>query len=225
MATRLQREGVQVVYGVVGKKAPAKMTLIVRRESGRIARYANIATGNYHTRTARRYTDLSLLTANEKITQDVQDVFNQVSGRGKVSTLQQCLYSPFTLHDAVVRMIGEQAQLASDGQPSGIRARMNSLNEVKIIAALYKASQAGVPITLVVRGICTLKPGVEGLSENISVYSVVGRFLEHPRVMAFGPKGQEKVFISSADWMPRNMFSRVELAVPVLDPELRERVG
>jgi polyphosphate kinase len=224
LATRLQQEGVQVVYGVVGKKAHAKMTLIVRREAGRIVRYVNISTGNYHTRTARRYTDLSLLTSNKKITQDVQDIFNQISGLGKVSKLRQCLYSPFTLHKGVLRLIAEQRDLAASGKPAGIRARMNSLSEVKIIEALYEASQAGVPIRLIVRGICTLRPGIRGVSENITVSSVVGRFLEHSRVMAFGPVGQEQVYISSADWMPRNMFNRVEIAVPVLDEKLRDRV-
>ncbi|OED38684.1 RNA degradosome polyphosphate kinase [Chromatiales bacterium (ex Bugula neritina AB1)] len=224
LARRLQREGVQVVYGVVGIKAHAKMTLIVRREQDRLIRYANVATGNYHTRTARVYTDISLLTADENITVDVQNVFNQLSGLGKVPKMQSCLHSPFNLHKKLMHMIEEQTALAAAGKPCGIKARMNSLSEAKLVRALYRASQAGVQVQLLVRGICILKPGIEGLSENISVCSVVGRFLEHSRVFAFGPEGKEKVYISSADWMPRNMFNRVELAVPVVEPKLRSRV-
>ncbi len=224
LARRLQREGVQVVYGVVGIKAHAKMTLIVRREDDRLIRYANVSTGNYHTRTARVYTDISLLTIDEGITHDVQNVFNQLSGLGKVPQMQACLHSPFTLHKTLMRLIEEQADLASAGKPSGIKARMNSLSEAKLVRALYRASQAGVKVQLVVRGICILKPGIKGVSDNISVCSVVGRFLEHSRVFAFGADGKEQVYLSSADWMPRNMFHRVELAVPVIDAKLRARV-
>jgi polyphosphate kinase len=224
LANRLQREGVQVVYGVVGIKAHAKMILIVRREEGRLRRYAQVSTGNYHTRISRLYTDVSLLTINEEITADIQGLFNQISGLGRVSEMQCCLYSPFTLHASLIELIEEQAKLAKAGKPCGIKARMNSLSEARIVRALYSASQAGVPIQLLVRGICILRPGLSGLSENISVVSVVGRFLEHSRVFAFGADGKEKVFLSSADMMPRNMFHRVELAVPVLAPALRRRI-
>lgn len=224
LANRLQREGVQVVYGVVGIKAHAKMILIVRREDGRLRRYAQVSTGNYHTRISRLYTDVSLLTINEEITADVQGLFNQISGLGRVSDMQRCLYSPFTLHNSLLDLIEHQMARAKAGKPCGIKARMNSLSEARIVRALYSASQAGVRIQLLVRGICILRPGIEGLSENISVCSVVGRFLEHSRVFAFGADGEEKVYLSSADMMPRNMFHRVELAVPVLDPALRRRI-
>jgi len=224
LATKLQEEGVQVVYGVVGKKAHAKMTLIVRREEHGLVRYVNVATGNYHTRTSRAYTDISLLSANPLLTQDVQNVFNQLSGLGKMPKMKLALHAPFTLHKQMMKLVKAQTTLALEGKPSGIKARMNSLSEPQLVQALYEASQAGVRVQLVVRGICTLRPGIAGVSENITVCSVVGRFLEHSRVFAFGPPGSEEVYISSADWMPRNMFHRVELAVPVLDNKIRARV-
>jgi len=224
LANRLQHAGVQVVYGVVGIKTHAKLILIVRREGDQLKRYAHIATGNYHTGTARTYTDLNLLTCNKAITLDVQKVFNQLTGLGKVANMKELLHAPFTMHRKVVSQIRKQTRRAKEGAPACIKARMNSLNEPQIIHALYEASHAGVKILLLVRGICSLRPGVPGLSDNIRVFSVLGRFLEHSRVYAFGPKDEETVYLSSADWMPRNMFHRVEIAVPVLDPELRARV-
>lgn len=224
LANRLQHAGVQVVYGVVGIKTHAKLVLIVRREGEQLARYAHIATGNYHTGTARSYTDLNLLTSDKAITLDVQKVFNQLTGLGKVANMKALLHAPFTMHRKVVSQIRKQTRCAKEGKPAVIKARMNSLNEPQIIQALYEASRAGVKIRLLVRGICALRPGVEGLSENIRVFSVLGRFLEHSRVYMFGAEGEETVYLSSADWMPRNMFHRVEIAVPVLDKELRQRV-
>ena len=224
LATRLQRAGVQVVYGVVGYKTHAKMILIVRREKGVLARYAHIATGNYHTGTACAYTDISLLTHDKSITSDVQKIFNQLTGLGKMAKMKKMLHAPFTMRESIVGLINQQAALAEAGKPATIKARMNALNEPVIIQALYRASNAGVDIKLLVRGICALRPGVKGVSENIQVFSVVGRFLEHSRIYAFGPSGEEQVFLSSADWMPRNMLHRVEVAVPVLDEQLRQRV-
>ena len=224
LANRLQHAGVQVVYGVVGIKTHAKLILIVRREGDHLARYAHIATGNYHTGAARSYTDLNLLTSNKAITLDVQKVFNQLTGLGKVANMKALLHAPFTMHRKVLSQIRKQTRRARDGMPASIKARMNSLNEPQIIQALYEASHAGVKIRLLVRGICSLRPGVPGLSENIRVFSVLGRFLEHSRVFAFGQGSEETVYLSSADWMPRNMFHRVEIAVPVLDESLRERV-
>lgn len=224
LANRLQHAGVQVVYGVVGIKTHAKLILIVRREGGKLARYAHIATGNYHMGTARSYTDLNLLTADKAITLDVQKVFNQLTGLGKVANMKALLHAPFTMHRKVVSQIRKQTRRAKEGLPAVIKARMNSLNEPQIIQALYEASRAGVKVRLLVRGICSLRPGVKGLSDNIKVYSVLGRFLEHSRVYAFGPEGEETVYLSSADWMPRNMFHRVEIAVPMLDKSLRQRV-
>ena len=224
LANRLQHAGVQVVYGVVGIKTHAKLILIVRREGDHLARYTHIATGNYHTGAARSYTDLNLLTSNKAITLDVQKVFNQLTGLGKVANMKALLHAPFTMHRKVLSQIRKQTRRAKDGMPASIKARMNSLNEPQIIQALYEASHAGVKIRLLVRGICSLRPGVPGLSENIRVFSVLGRFLEHSRVYAFGQGSEETVYLSSADWMPRNMFHRVEIAVPVLDESLRERV-
>ena len=198
--------------------------LIIRREKGKMMRYAHIGTGNYHEGNSALYTDLNLLTQNKQITGDVQKIFNQLTGLGKVANVKMILHSPFNMHRKVVKLIQKQTEKAKQGKPALIRARMNALNEPQIIQALYQASNAGVKVRLLVRGICALRPGVAGVSENIRVVSVIGRFLEHSRVYAFGVEGEEEVFISSADWMPRNMFHRVEVAVPVLDDKLRARV-
>ncbi len=224
LASRLQRAGVQVVFGVVGFKSHAKMILVIRREKGKMMRYAHIGTGNYHEGNSELYTDLNLLTHNKRITGDLQKIFNQLSGLGKVANVKMALHSPFNMHRKVVKLIQKQTEKAKLGKPALIRARMNSLNEPEIIQALYQASVAGAQVRLLVRGICALRPGVTGISENIRVVSVVGRFLEHSRVYAFGIEGEEEVYISSADWMPRNMFHRVEVAVPILDNKLRARV-
>ena len=227
-ASRLEEAGAHVVYGVVGHKTHAKMALVVRREDGPqgsvLRRYAHLSTGNYHPRTARQYTDFGLLTSREEICADVNEVFKQLTGLGKSSRMKTLWLSPFTLHKRVVLAVRNEARLAKEGKPARIMAKMNALLEPELIEELYAASQAGVQIDLLVRGVCALRPGVQGLSENIRVRSVVGRFLEHTRLFYFGNEGAEDVYLSSADWMDRNFFRRIELAFPVLDPALKQRV-
>ena len=224
-ATKLEQVGAHVVYGVVGYKVHAKALLIVRREEGMLRRYAHLGTGNYHPRTARMYTDFGLLTANEEVTHDVAEVFKQLTGLGKARTLKQLWQAPFTLHANVVATILAEAEIArGNGGKGRIVAKMNSLLEPEVINALYEASQAGVEIDLIVRGVCALRPGVPGLSENIRVRSIIGRFLEHHRIFYFQAGGNELVYLSSADWMERNFFKRIELAFPILDPKLKKRV-
>jgi polyphosphate kinase len=222
LATRLQEAGVHVVYGVVGYKTHAKMLLVVRRESDGIRRYCHLGTGNYHHKTARAYTDYGLLTTNEAIGLDVHEIFLQLTSLTRTPKLRQLLQSPFTMHETVLQMIGAQARLASEGGAGRIVARMNALTEPQVIEALYDASRAGVQIDLVVRGPCALRPGVAGASETIRVRSIVGRFLEHPRVWCFGEGPDARLYCSSADWMERNLFRRVEVAFPILDPALHE---
>lgn len=223
-ATKLEEVGAHVVYGVVGYKVHAKAVLIVRREDGELRRYAHLGTGNYHPRTARLYTDFGLLTCNEDVTNDVSEVFKQLTGLGKARTLKYLWQAPFTLQANVVTAIRAEAEIARSGKKARIVAKMNSLLEPETINALYEASQAGVTIDLIVRGVCALRPGVPGLSDNIRVRSVIGRFLEHHRVFYFHAGGREDVYLSSADWMERNFFRRIELAFPVLDPKLKKRV-
>ena len=223
-AARLEEVGAHVVYGVVGHKTHAKMLLILRREQGRIRRYGHLGTGNYHQRTTRLYTDFGLMTANETICEDMDKVFAQLTGLGARRQLKCLFQSPFSLHDSMMALIAGETAAAKAGQKARIMAKMNSLLEPKIIEALYEASQAGVKIDLVVRGVCALRSGVPGLSENIRVRSVIGRFLEHARVFYFYAGGDEQVYLSSADWMDRNFFRRVEVAFPVLDAALKRRV-
>ncbi len=223
-ATRLEEVGAHVVYGVVGYKVHAKAVLIVRREEGGLKHYAHLGTGNYHPRTARLYTDFGLMTANEELTHDVSEVFKQLTGLGKARTLRHLWQAPFTLQKNVVAAIQAEAETARAGGKARIVAKMNSLLEPEVINALYEASQAGVEIDLIVRGVCALRPGVAGLSENIRVRSIIGRFLEHHRIFYFHAGGEEKVYLSSADWMERNFFRRIELAFPILDPKLKKRV-
>jgi polyphosphate kinase len=223
-AARLEAVGAHVVYGVVGHKTHAKALLVVRREEGRLRRYAHLGTGNYHPRTARLYTDFGLFTANEEITADIADVFVHLTSLGKAGKLRHLWQAPFTLHKNVIEAIGRETRAAKAGRPAKIIAKMNALLEPKVIEALYAASQAGVEIDLIVRGVCALRPGIRGLSENIRVRSIVGRFLEHSRVFYFHADGTPEVYLASADWMERNFFRRVELAFPVLDPKLRQRV-
>ncbi len=223
-ATKLEEVGAHVVYGVVGYKTHAKALLIVRREDGRLKRYAHLGTGNYHPRTARMYSDFGLMTANEEITHDVSEVFKQLTGLGKARTLKPLWQAPFTLQPNVVAAIQAEAETARNGGKGRIVAKMNSLVEREVINALYEASQAGVEIDLIVRGVCMLRPGVPGLSDKIRVRSIIGRFLEHHRVMYFYAGGKENVYLSSADWMDRNFFKRIELAFPILDPKLKKRV-
>ena len=223
-AQRLEEVGAHVVYGVVGHKTHAKMLMVVRREEDRLRRYVHLATGNYHPRTARLYTDFGLFTANEEFGVDVSDVFTQLTGLGRAIRLKHLWQAPFTLHKQIVRAIQNEAQQAQNGGKGRIIAKMNALLEPEVIAALYEASKAGVETELIVRGVCALRPGVPGVSENIRVRSVVGRFLEHSRVFYFYNGGKEDVYLSSADWMDRNFFRRVEICFPVLDPELKKRV-
>ncbi|MBV8030155.1 MAG: polyphosphate kinase 1 [Betaproteobacteria bacterium] len=227
-AARLEEAGAHVVYGVVGHKTHAKMSLIVRREENEqgkvLKRYVHLSTGNYHPRTARLYTDFGLMTSNEEMCADVNEVFKQLTGLGRASKMKYLWQSPFTLHKRVVTAIRNEARLASEGKPARIIAKMNALLEPQIIEELYAASGAGVKIELVVRGVCALKPGIEGVSQNIRVRSIIGRFLEHSRVFFFQNEGAEDVYLASADWMDRNFFRRIELCFPVLDPALKRRV-
>jgi len=227
-ATKLEEVGAHVVYGVVGYKTHAKMLMIVRREeSGKgsfLRRYVHLGTGNYHPRTARMYTDFGLLTCNEEIGSDVNEVFKQLTGLGRAQTLHHLWQAPFTLQPNIVAGIREETKAARAGKRARIMAKMNSLLEPETIAALYEASQAGVRIELIVRGVCALRPGVKGLSDNIRVRSIIGRLLEHHRVFYFYAGGKENVYLSSADWMDRNFFRRIELAFPVLDRKLKRRV-
>ena len=224
LADRLQEAGVQVMYGVVGHKTHAKMMLIVRREGKTLRRYVHLGTGNYHAGTARLYTDIGLMTSNPEICADVHGLFQQLSGLAPAMKLKRLMVSPFTLHKGLLAKIEREARLARGGKRGHIIAKMNALNESGVIKALYDASQAGVKVELIVRGACCLRPGVPGLSENISVRSVVGRFLEHSRVYWFGNHDKPEIFCSSADWMERNLLRRVETCFPILDPELAARV-
>jgi polyphosphate kinase len=227
-AARLEEVGAHVVYGVVGHKTHAKMSLIVRREESegrkQLRRYAHLGTGNYHPSTARHYTDFGLLTANEEMCADVNEVFKQLTGLGRAGRMKHLWQSPFTLHKRIVGAIRAEAKRAAEGEEARIIAKMNALLEPQIIEELYAASAAGVKIDLIVRGVCALRPGIEELSANIRVRSVVGRFLEHSRVFYFRAGGAEDVYLSSADWMDRNFFRRIELCFPVLDPALKRRV-
>jgi polyphosphate kinase len=222
-AARLEEVGAHVVYGVVGHKTHAKMAMIVRREEGKLVRYAHLGTGNYHPRTARLYTDFDLLTCREQVCSDVNEVFQQLTGLGKATKLKHVWESPFTMHQRVLEAIDNETRHAKNGKPARIVAKMNALLERGTIEALYKASQAGVKVDLIVRGVCALRPGVKGLSENIRVRSIIGRFLEHTRIFMFR-NGEPRVWLSSADWMDRNFFRRIELCFPVLDPKLQRRV-
>src|SRR3954464_12879416 len=227
-AARLEEVGAHVVYGVVGHKTHAKMSLIVRREEGEhgkaLKRYVHLATGNYHPATARLYTDFGLFTANEELCADVAEVFQQPPGLGRAGRLKPVWQSPFTLPRRIVPAIKTETKNAAEGKPARVIAKMNALLEPQIVEELYLASSAGVKIDLVVRGVCALKPGIEGLSQNIRVRSIVGRFLEHSRVFYFQNDGAEDVYLASADWMSRNFFRRIELCFPVLDPALKRRV-
>ncbi|MDI1301695.1 MAG: polyphosphate kinase 1 [bacterium] len=224
VAAKLQEAGAIVVYGIVGYKTHAKMLLVVRREGRKLKRYVHMGTGNYHAVTARIYTDFSLLSAEEELCEDVHKVFQELTGMGKPAKLKKLLHAPFTLHSRLLEHIEHEISSAREGRPAQIIARMNSLAEKQLIQALYRASQAGVKIDLIVRGICCLRPGIPGVSDNIKVRSVVGRFLEHSRVFWFENSGNSVVYCSSADWMERNMFFRVETCFPITDPVLAKRV-
>lgn len=224
LANRLQEAGAHVVYGVVGYKTHAKMILVVRRESGHLRHYVHLGTGNYHARTARLYTDYGLLTSNPELGEDVHKLFLQLTSLGRSSKLAKILQSPFTLHTGMIERIERETVNARKGKPARIIAKMNAVVEQNVIRALYAASQAGVEIDLIIRGVCCLRPGVPGVSDNIRVRSIIGRFLEHTRVFYFLNSGKEEIFGSSADWMDRNLHSRVETCFPVEDKKLRERM-
>ncbi|MEA1989516.1 MAG: polyphosphate kinase 1 [Pseudomonadota bacterium] len=224
-ATRLQDAGVHVVYGVVGYKTHAKMILVVRREADRIRYYTHMGTGNYHHITTRFYSDFGLLTANPKIGKDASKIFQQLTSLGDTKNLDVLLQSPFTLQSGMIERIAREAEHAREGKSARIIAKMNGLEEKGIIDALYKASQAGVKIDLIVRGICSLRPGIPGLSENITVTSIIGRFLEHHRIYYFENDGAKpELFCSSADWMRRNLMARVETCFPILDEACFQQV-
>ncbi len=223
-ASRLEEAGAHVVFGVVGNKTHAKMCLVVRREKSGLRRYVHLSTGNYHPKTAKLYTDFGLFTAHPDLCADVHEIFQQLTGLGRANDLKCMWQSPFTLHRRVMESIAHEAENAKAGKPARIIAKMNSLVEHKVIEALYRASQAGVKIDLIIRGVCVLRPRVPGLSDNITVRSTIGRFLEHSRIFYFKNGGKDDVFLSSADWMDRNFFRRVELAFPVLDKALKRRV-
>ena len=224
LAQELTEAGVQVVFGLVGYKTHAKMMLIIRREGNQLKRYAHLGTGNYHPRTTRQYTDCGLLTCNPAITEDALLVFKQLTSMGHPHTLQQLIQAPFTLFDRFSELIKREIDHKKNGSKGRLIAKMNSLEEPGVIRALYRASQAGVEIDLIVRGVCCLRPGIPGISENIRVRSIVGRFLEHTRIFYFENAGEGEIFLSSADWMSRNLFNRVELAFPVLDRKLAQTI-
>ena len=223
-ARSLERAGVHVAYGVEGLKTHAKIALVVRREGSTMRRYVHIGTGNYNRMTSRVYTDLGLFTARAEFGHDASELFNFLTGFSKRTRYKRLTVAPFNLHEKVLALIERETEKAQQGKPASITAKMNSLVDPRVIRALYRASMAGVPVLLGVRGICCLRPGVPGVSDNIRVASVVGRFLEHSRAFAFGVGDEEEVFISSADWMPRNFFRRVELMTPILDAQAREKI-
>jgi polyphosphate kinase len=223
-ARRMEQAGVHVVYGIVGMKTHAKVTLVVRREDDGVKRYCHVGTGNYNPTTARVYTDLGLLTARTDIGEEVAETFNMITGYARVPPMEHLLVAPFTMRDRMLALIQREIEHKKAGKPAAIRAKMNNLADPQIILALYEASRAGVPVRLCVRGICILRPGVPGLSENITVKAIIDRFLEHSRVYCFENAGNPVVYISSADLMVRNLDRRVEVAVPIHDAELKKRV-
>ncbi len=224
LSNSLQEAGAHVMYGVVGYKTHAKMALIVRREPDGIRRYCHLGTGNYHPRTARTYTDYGLFTCDEDIGSDVHEIFLQLTSLTRMPKLRRLLQSPFHLHEAVQRLIERESEHARAGRPARIVAKLNALVDPQTIESLYRASRAGVRVELIVRGVCALRPGVPGVSENIRVRSIVGRFLEHSRVYCFENAGERELYLASADWMERNFFRRVEIAFPVLRTQPRERI-
>jgi len=224
LASRLQEAGAVVVYGVVGYKTHTKMILVARREADGFKHYVHLGTGNYHATNARLYTDYSFMSGDEALGKDVHKIFQQLTGMGKVLKIKKLFHAPFTLHDKLIAMIEREAKHAIDGKASGITIKVNAISEPKIIRALYSASQAGVPIKLIIRGICALRPGVPGISDNIEVRSIIGRFLEHTRVYWFHNEGKDDIYGASADWMSRNLIKRVETCFPIEDKKLVERV-
>jgi polyphosphate kinase len=223
-ARRLEEAGVHVVYGMVRYKVHSKMALVVRRDEDRIRRYLHLGTGNYNPSTAKLYTDLSLFTARPEFGEDATNLFNLLTGIGRFQGAQKLLIAPFTLHQRLLELVGREIRNASAKKPARIVAKMNGLVDRSVIDALYEASCAGVQIDLIVRGICCLRPGLPGVSENIRVRSLIGRFLEHSRVYYFENAGDPEVFVGSADWMPRNLYNRVEVVFPIDDPSIKSRL-
>ena len=219
-ARQLERSGVHVVYGVLGLKTHTKITLVVRREKEHLRGYCHVGTGNYNSKTSSLYTDLGILSCNEDLVNDLVDLFNYLTGFSKQQEFRQLLVAPVTLRRRMQELIQRETEHARAGRPAAIKAKMNALVDPAIIALLYEASQAGVQIDLVVRGMCSLRPGLEGISDTIRVSSVIGRFLEHSRLFWFANGGESELFLGSADWMPRNLDRRVEAVVQVLDPNL-----
>jgi polyphosphate kinase len=224
LSNRLQEAGAHVMYGVVGYKTHAKLALVVRREEGGIRRYCHIGTGNYHPRTARQYTDYGLFTCNDEVGQDVHELFLQLTSLTQTPKLNRLTQSPFGMHEMVISKLEREAAHARAGRPARLIAKMNALVDPQTIEALYRASCAGVRIDLIVRGVCALRPGVPGVSDNIAVRSIVGRFLEHSRAWYFENGGEPELYCASADWMERNFFRRVEVAFPISQKSHRERV-
>jgi polyphosphate kinase len=223
-ARQLERSGVHVVFGFLDLKTHCKLSLVVRQESGVVRRYVHLSTGNYNPTTALVYTDLGLFTANEDIAADASALFNLLTGYSQGHRWRKLIVAPADLHRRTIELIEDQALRARSGQPSRIFAKLNSLVDYRVIEALYRASQAGVPIDLVCRGICCLRPGLPGISETIRVRSIVDRFLEHSRIFVFSPDDEAQVFLASSDWMPRNFYRRVEVMFPIETPELKERI-
>ena len=224
LANSLQEAGALVVYGIVGYKTHAKMCLIVRREEGKLKRYVHLGTGNYHAKTAKEYTDYGLLTYDQDIGHDVHQIFQQLTGICKKVETKKLLYSPFSLHKTLLALINKEKEQAKKGKPARIIAKMNGLTDATIIQVLYDASNAGVKIDLIVRGICCLRPKLKNYSENIRVISTVGRFLEHSRVFYFYQGGKERLYLSSADWMERNFYHRIETCFPIDDKDIINRI-
>jgi polyphosphate kinase len=212
------------MYGVVGYKTHAKLALVVRREAGGIRRYCHLGTGNYHPRTARHYTDYGLFTCDDEIGQDVHELFLQLTSLTQTPKLYRLTQSPFGMHEMVLGKLAREAEHARAGRPARVIAKMNALVDPQAIEALYRASRDGVKIDLIVRGVCALRPGVPGVSENIAVRSIVGRFLEHSRVFYFENGGEPDMFCASGDWMERNFFRRVEVAFPIRRERHAERM-
>src|SRR6202034_1776959 len=224
LSNRLQEAGAPVMYGVGGYQTPAKLTLGVRRGAGCIPRHCHLGTGNYHPQTARVYTDYGLFTCDPHIGQDVHELFLQLTSLTQTPKLHSLLQSPFGMHASILAKIEREAEHARAGRPARMIAKINALVDSQSIEALYRASCAGVQIDLIVRGVCALRPGVPGVSENIRVRSILGRFLEHSRVFYFENAGDSQMYCSSADWMERNFYRRVEVAFPIMSLEHRERI-
>jgi polyphosphate kinase len=224
-AVKLEQAGAQVVYGVVGLKTHAKLALVIRRDDDQNLRfYAHLGTGNYHPNTTKFYTDFGLLTSNQELTAEVNEVFIHLTSLTKPRNLTHLWLAPFSLQKEIIRAIRNEGQIAREGRPARIIAKMNALLDESVIRALYAASADGVKIDLIVRGACALRPGVPGLSENIKVRSIIGRYLEHSRIYYFRNDLKHDVYLASADWMNRNLFRRIEVGFPVLDKALKKRV-